>query len=433
MQVWAGWFDDFFASLAGVFGRVEPRRMAMAYVKALVAPVERKNGWQIAEHVGHSSPDRVQWFLARSTWCADQLRDALRSFVVQFLARPDGVLVLDETAFLKKGRMSAEVAPQYAGITGQIENCQVAVFCAYATDTGRALIDRELYLPAAWCADAGRCRTQHIPRARAKAVVTKPELGWRMVERCRRAKVPFGWVASDSAYGQDRKLRAALERRRIPYVMAVPVDETVSTHGTGPLRVDKLAAGIPLIFERRSCGAGAKGLRSYDWALADVTWPGGAEGGPRRGHVHLLLVRRSITDPSQVAYFAVHAKAGTPIGEMVVAAGQRWMVEETFQAGKGLTGLDEHQVRRWTSWHRWVTLAMLAHAFLAVTAATERHDHPAPDGLIPLTGNEIQHLFAALISPVHDLPHRLRWSHWRRRHQARARQCHYRRQAALQP
>ncbi|WP_343243280.1 IS701 family transposase [Streptomyces sp. SID12501] len=379
VQVWAGWFDDFFASLAGVFGRVEPRRMAMAYVKALVAPVERKNGWQIAEHVGHPSPDRVQWFLARSTWCADQLRDALRSFVVQFLARPDGVLVLDETAFLKKGRMSAGVAPQYAGITGQIENCQVAVFCAYATDTGRALIDRELYLPAAWCADAGRCRTQHIPRARAKAVVTKPELGRRMVERCRRVKVPFGWVAADSAYGQDRKLRAALERRRIPYVMAVPVDETVSTHGTGPWRVDKLAAGIPLIFERRSCGAGAKGLRSYDWALADVTWPGGAEGGPRRGHVHLLLVRRSITDPSQVAYCAVHAKAGTPIGEIVRVMGLRWSIEDCFETAKSDCGLDHYEVRTWDAWHRHITLSMAALAFLTITDTRSRHLQE-PDG-----------------------------------------------------
>jgi SRSO17 transposase len=373
VQVWAGWFDDFFASLAGVFGRVEPRRMAMAYVKALVAPVERKNGWQIAEHVGHPSPDRVQWFLARSAWCADQLRDALRSFVVQFLARPDGVLVLDETAFLKKGRMSAGVAPQYAGITGQIENCQVAVFCAYATDTGRALIDRELYLPAAWCDDAGRCRTQRIPRARAKAVVTKPELGRRMVERCRRAKVPFGWVAADSAYGQDRKLRAALERRRIPYVMAVPVDETVSTHGTGPLRVDKLAARIPLVFERRSCGTGAKGLRSYDWALADVTWPGGAEGGPRRGHVHLLLVRRSISDPGQVAYFAVHTKAATPIGEIVRVMGLRWGIEDCFETAKSDCGLDHYEVRTWDAWHRHITLSMAALAFLTITDTRSCH------------------------------------------------------------
>ncbi|WAX81735.1 IS701 family transposase [Streptomyces sp. KMM 9044] len=310
--------------------------------------------------------------MARSTWCTDQLRDALRSFVVQFLARPDGVLVLDETAFLKKGRMSAGVAPQYAGITGQIENCQVAVFCAYASDTGRALIDRELYLPAAWCQDAGRCRTARIPKPRAKAVVTKPELGRRMVERCRRAKVPFGWMAADSAYGQDRKLRSALERRRIPYVMAVPVDETVSTHGTGSLRVDKLTARIPLIFERRSCGKGAKGLRSYDWALAEVTWPGGAENGPRRGCIHLLLVRRSITDPAQIAYFAVHAKVSTPIGEIVRVMGLRWSIEDCFETAKSDCGLDHYEVRTWDAWHRHITLSMAALAFLTITDTRSR-------------------------------------------------------------
>ncbi|MEU2835265.1 transposase, partial [Streptomyces lavendulae] len=143
------------------------------------------------------------------------------------------------------------------GITGQVENCQVMVFCAYATDTGRALIDREAYVPAAWTKDAERCRDAKIPRARE--VVTKPELGRRMIERCRRARVPFGWVAADSLYGQDRKLRAALERRRIPYVMAVPADETVVSPGTGPLRADALAKRVPLRFEHRSCGAGAKG------------------------------------------------------------------------------------------------------------------------------------------------------------------------------
>jgi SRSO17 transposase len=365
--------------------------MAMAYVKALIAPVERKNGWQIAEHAGHESPDRVQWFLARSTWCAGQLRDALRSFVVAFLGRPDGVLMLDETAFLKKGRMSAGVAPQYAGITGQIENCQVAVFCAYATDMGRALIDRELYLPAAWCDDADRCRTQHIPRRRAKAVTTKPELGRRMIERCRRAKVPFGWVAADSAYGQDRGLRAALERRHIPYVMAVPVDETVHTHGTGNLRVDAFAAAVPLFFERRSCGAGAKGLRSYDWALAEVTWPGGGEGGPRRGYLHLLLVRRSIADPAKVAYFAVHAKAGTPIGEIVRVMGLRWSIEDCFETAKSDCGLDHYEVRTWDAWHRHITLSMAALAFLTITA-------PAA-----ATSNTLK-------NPISCAPRQLRWT-----------------------
>lgn len=270
------------------------------------------------------------------------------------------------------------MAPQYAGITGQIENCQVAVFCAYATDTGRALIDRELYLPATWCQDADRCRAQHIPRPRAKAVVTKPELGRRMIERCRRAKVPFGWVAADSAYGQDRKLRAALERRRIAYVMAVPVDETVTTHGTGHLRVDQFAASIPLIFERRSCGKGAKGLHSYDWALAEVTWPGGAENWPRRGYVHLLLVRRSITDPRHVAYFAVHAETGTPIGEIVRVMGLRWSIEDCFETAKSDCGLDHYEVRTWDAWHRHITLSMAALAFLTITD-TRTRDRQDPD------------------------------------------------------
>ncbi|MFC8016365.1 MULTISPECIES: IS701 family transposase [Streptomyces] len=369
VQVWSGWFEEFFASMARVFGRVDRRRTAVAYLKALIAPIERKNGWQIAEHVGHASPDRVQWFLSRSTWLADQLRDCVRSFVAAHLGRPDGVLVLDETAFLKKGTKSAGVARQYAGITGQVENCQVMVFCAYATDTGRALIDREAYVPAVWTKDAERCRDAKIPRPRAREVVTKPELGRRMVERCRRAGVPFGWVAADSLYGQDRKLRAALERRRIPYVMAVPADETVVTHGTGPLRADALAKRVPLRFERRSCGTGTKGGRRYDWALAEVTWPGGTENdGPRRGFVHLLLVRRSISDPSQTAYFAVHARTGTPVAEIIRVMGLRWAVEDCFETAKSDCGLDHYEVRTWDAWHRHITLAMAALAFLTVTA-----------------------------------------------------------------
>lgn len=382
MQVWSGWFEDFFDSLAGVFGRVDRRRMAMAYLKALIAPVERKNGWQIAEHAGHATPDRVQWFLSRSTWLADQLRDCVRSFTVQHLGRSDGVLVLDETAFLKKGTKSAGVARQYAGITGQIENCQVMVFCAYATDTGRALIDREAYVPAGWTKDPDRCRTARIPRPRAKEVVTKPELGRRMIERSRRAKVPFGWVAADSAYGQDHKLRAALERRRIPYVLAVPVDETVSTPGTGRLRVDALAGHVPLIFERRSCGTGTKGRRRYDWALAEATWPAGAEGGPRRGFAHLLLVRRSITDPARIAYFAVHTRTGTPISEIVRVMGLRWSIEDCFETAKSDCGLDHYEVRTWDAWHRHITLSMAALAFLTITATRTRTGTP---GELPAT------------------------------------------------
>ncbi|MET8422302.1 transposase [Streptomyces sp. NPDC005098] len=199
-----------------------------------------------------------------------------------------------------------------------------------------------------------------------------------MIERCRRAGVPFGWVAADSAYGQDRKLRAALERRRVPYVMAVPGDETVATPGTGPLRVDALAAQVPLVFERRSCGIGTKGQRRYDWALAGVTWPGGADTGPRRGFVHLLLVRRSISDPSQIAYFAVHARTGTPLNEIVRVMGLRWSIEDCFETAKSDCGLDHYEVRTWDAWMRHITLSMAALAFLSITATRTDADAEPP-------------------------------------------------------
>ncbi|MFD5514063.1 IS701 family transposase [Streptomyces sp. NPDC127051] len=321
--------------------------------------------------------DRVQWFLSRSAWLAGQLRDCVRSFAVAHLGRPDGVPVLDETAFLKKGAKSAGAARQYAGVTGQAENCQAMVFCAYATGTGRALIDREAYVPAVWTGDGERCRDAKIPRPRVREVVTRPELGRRMVERCRRAGVPFGWVAAGSLCGQDRKLRAALERRRILYVMAVPADETAVAPGTGTLRVDALAAGTPLVFERRSCGAGTKGERRYDWALAGVTRPGGGEDRPRRGFVHLLLVRRSISAPSRTAYFAVHARTGTPITETVRVTGLRWSVEGCFETAKSHCGLHHYEVRTWDPWHRHITLSMAAPAFLTITATrTDAAEEP---------------------------------------------------------
>ncbi|MEW1914963.1 IS701 family transposase, partial [Kitasatospora sp. NPDC085895] len=358
VELWSVWFEDFFARLAGLFGRVEPRLTARAYLRALLGPVERKNGWQIAAYLGDRTPDRVQVFLRRMAWSADELRDRVRAFVVEYLGDPQAVLVLDETAVLKKGRMSVGVAPQYAGITGQVENCQVAVFAAYVTPRGRALVDREIYLGKTWAGDAERCRRAGVPAVRRKAVVTKPELGRRMVERARRAGTPFAWVAADSLYGQDRKLRAALERRRKGYVLAVPCDETAATD-IGETRVDDLAARVPLVFERRSCGKGAKGERYYDWAVTEVAWP--SEAGPARaGWRHLLLVRRSIADPTKLAYFAVHAPAGTTLTVLVRVAGLRWAIEDLFETAKTDCGLDQYEVRTWDAWHRHTTLAMAA-------------------------------------------------------------------------
>ncbi|WP_233289064.1 IS701 family transposase [Kitasatospora sp. MBT63] len=375
VELWSVWFEDFFARIAGLFGRVEPRLTARAYLRALLGPVERKNGWQIAAYLGDRTPDRVQVFLRRMAWSADGLRDRVREFAVEYLGDPLAVLVLDETAVLKKGRMSVGVAPQYAGITGQVENCQVAVFAAYVTAKSRALVDRELYLGKTWAGDVARCRQAGVPTTRGKDVVTKPELGRRMVERAWRARTPFAWVAADSLYGQDRRLRAALERRRKGYVLAVPCDETTFTD-VGEMRVDTLAARTPLVFERRSCGKGAKGERYYDWAVTEVTWP--SEAGPaRKGWRHLLLVRRSIADPTKLAYFAVHASAGTTMAALVRVAGLRWAIEDLFETAKTDCGLDQYEVRTWDAWHRHATLAMAALAFLQVTATRAAH-LPAP-------------------------------------------------------
>jgi SRSO17 transposase len=229
------------------------------------------------------------------------------------------------------------------------------------------LIDFVLYLGKTWAGDLACCKEAGVPAERRKAVVTKPELGRRLVERARTAGVPFAWVAADSVYGQDRKLRAALERHGKSYVMAVPCDETVQAGWLGSMRVDLLVPRLDLVFERRSCGQGAKGERYYDWALAEVTWPSEA-GAPRRGWQHLLLVRRSTSDPTELAYFAVHSRTGTTITTVVQVAGLRWAVEDCFETAKSDCGLDQYEVRKWEPWHRHIALAIAAFAFLSVSA-----------------------------------------------------------------
>ncbi|MFE9649306.1 IS701 family transposase [Streptomyces sp. NPDC006365] len=410
--------------IAGRFARVEPRRRVRRLVSGLLSDLPRKNCWTLAEHAGDATPDGMQHLLHRAKWDADAVRDDIRAYVIEHLHDTEAVLVVDETDDLKKGTATVGVQRQYTGTAGRIENAQVAVYLVYSAARGHVAIDRAPYVPRSWAEDPDRCRSAGIPDGLTFA--TKPQLAARMVERALDAGTPARWVAGDEVYGDNPHLRTTLEHRRTGYVLAVSSTHPVMTHA-GKIQAKTLAARIPKrARQRQSAGAGAKGERYYDWAQIDIH---GLTG--RLGQWCLLVRRNRRT--AELAYYRCFSPRPVPLSELVRVAGRRWTIEETFQAGKGLAGLDEHQVRRWTSWHRWVTLAMLAHAFLAITAATERRDRPSPDGLIPLTGNEIQHLFAALISPVHDLAHRLRWSHWRRRHQARARQCLYRQQAAGRP
>ncbi len=310
-----------------------------------------------------------------------------------------------------------------------MENAQVAVYLVYATDAGHGVVDRELYLPKSWTDDRKRGRAAGVPEQVGFA--TKPALATKMITRALDAGVPAAWVAGDEVYGANPALRAALEARQIGYVLAVACDHRVQAGGIAQ-RADALLAKVPArAWQTISAGAGAKGQRYYDWAFLRLDHDGPAPTG--QAGKHWLMVRRNRTT-GELAFYRCFTPRPTPLAVLVNVAGRRWTVEESFQTGKGLCGLDQHQVRCWRSWYRWATLAMLAHAFLVVAASTERTQRPPPSELIGLTCNEIQHLFAALvIQPVADAAHRLRWSTWRRRHQARARTCHYRRQATWQP
>ena len=372
------------------FSRVEPRRRARAFVLGLLAELPRKNCWTIAEHAGDRAPDGMQHLLSPGpVGDAGGVRDDVRSYVVEQLGDPGAVLVVDETGDVKKGTATPGVQRQYTGTAGRIENAQVAVYLGYAAPRGHALIDRELYLPKSWTGDPARCEAAGIPATWR----SRPSRRWlgdhpRHRRRCRSAS-----VTTDEAYGDNGPLRTWLEQQHIAYVLAVARDHRVPAGVGRTVRADELAARLPRrAWQRLSAGDGAKGHRWYDWAWVTISNPG-------PGHRCLLIRRNRST------------------GEL------------NFQAGKGLTGLDEHQVRRWTSWYRWVTLAMLGAAVLTIAAAIESARGPAGAGQIPLTRNEIAHLLAAVTAPPgRDAGHRLRWSHWRRRHQHRARTCHYQRQ-----
>ena len=364
VEAWAAGLAEMHARIAPRFARSEPRERVLAYVRGLLAPLEKKNSWTLAERAGEAIPDGMQRLLATADWDAEEVRDDVRDYVVEHLGDPAGVLVVDETGFLKKGTKSAGVARQYSGTAGRIENCQIGVFLGYATPVGRTFLDRELYLPKTWAEDRQRRAEARVDEEVEFA--TKPELAMRMLGRALDAGVPAGWVTGDEVYGQHSKLRMMLEERQMPYVLAVPVNQRVIAIVAGKvteLRADALAAQLPAqAWKKISAGDGAKGPRLYHWARAGIR-PLEDTGG------YWLLVRRSLTDPDDLAYYLCHGPERTPLRELVRTAGARWAIEETFQTAKGQVGLDQYQVRRYDSWYRHITLAMLAHAFLTVTTA----------------------------------------------------------------
>lgn len=355
--------DRLHERIAPRFGRSEPRARAREYVSGLVAGLERKNGWTLAEHAGEVSPDGMQRLLRRADWDVDGVRDDVRDYVVEHLGDPAGVLVVDETGFVKKGTRSAGVQRQYSGTAGRTENCQIGTFLAYACERGHALIDRELYLPVSWTDDPERCRAAGVPDEVEFA--TKPRHAMAMIGRAITAGVPFAWVTADEAYGQVKYLRVWLEDHDASYVLATKRNDLMLTvDGRGERRADELIADLPTrAWRRLSVGAGAHGPREYDWARIPIRV------GWRPGRGHWLLARRSISDPAEIAYYVCYGPRRSALVDLAWIAGSRWRVEECFQQAKNEAGLDHYQVRTYRAWYAHITLSMLALAWLAAVKA----------------------------------------------------------------
>jgi SRSO17 transposase len=365
MTATAAWDSDF----AAVVGRIGPRlaraaarRHAADYLRGLLSRTERKNGWQLAEAAGDASPYGFQQFLYRATWDPDAVRDDLRAYVVGHLGEPQGVLVVDETGFLKKGAKSAGVRPQYRGAAGRTARAQVGVFLTYAGARGHTFLDRALYLPASWTDDRERCRAAGIPDAVAFA--TKPTLAQAMLERALDAGVPAAWVTADSIDGDGKYLRVWLEARPSGHVLAVSGKDTVVGPDWRQRRIGTYLADPPTDgWQRLSAGAGAKGPREYDWTRLPLVAPLVA------GWARWVLLRRSVTDPAEVTASVCCAPADATLADLVRVAGSRWTVAICFAAAQQEVGLAEYAVRSRTGWHRHVTLACLAHAFLTTLRA----------------------------------------------------------------
>jgi SRSO17 transposase len=355
--------------VAGRFARSEPRARVREYVSGLVAGLERKNGWTLAERAGEGSPDGMQRLLRRADWDIDGVRDDVRDYVIEQLGDREGVLIADETGFLKKGARSAGVQRQYSGTAGRTENCQVGVFLAYASMRGHALIDRELYLPASWTDDRDRCRDAGIPGD--AEFTTKAQLAQVMLARAIEAGVPFAWFTADEVYGQAKYLRRWLEDRDVAYVMAIRRSDTFPVSGTEQ-RADALTGALPgRSWQRLSAGAGAHGPREYHWTRIAIDAGAGA------GRGHWLLARRSLHNADDIAYYACYGPRRSRLVDLAWVAGSRWHIEECFQQAKNEAGLDHYQVRTWRAWYAHITLSMLALAWLAAARAQAAKGEPA--------------------------------------------------------
>jgi len=368
------------SKIGQAFRHISGYENAGKYIKGLLGTAERKNGWQMAESQGDETPYSIQQFIYRGRYSADELRDISREYVVETLGDEDGVLVVDETGFLKQGKQSCGVKRQYSGTAGRIENCQIGVFLSYASHKGHCPIDRRLYIPEDWINDPKRRNQARIPEA--EIFKTKPQIALEMIKDATTAGVPYTWVTGDCVYGDYRDIRFWLENNGKCYVMSVSGKEYV-WQGHNQIKVGSILKNLPDDgWICASCGDGSKGARMYDWLVIDINTPSSYP-----NHKRSLLVRRSKSSPEVVRAYICFAPSETSLQKIISVAGTRWTVETCFKEAKSQVGLDHYEVRSYDGWYRHITFACIALALITTlscnsldTLTLQQHD-PAGNSL----------------------------------------------------
>jgi SRSO17 transposase len=417
---------DLLAGVAGCFPRRETRRTCAEMVNGLLSELEDRNCWTLAEAAGHSGPHKLHHFLSRAVWDEELAVDMAATWAAARLADGDGVLIIDETGDAKSSENCAGAARQYSGSLGGVALCQVMVTLAYATSRGHTLLGRALYLPWARAADEEHRERAGIPDEVMFA--TKPQLAGALLEHACELGIEAALVAGDEVYG-GRDLRQRIRGLGLGYVLAVRSSHTLTLGSGRAMAAAAAAALIPArAWQRMPTGTGTKGIRDYDWAMIAVTSDDTPES-QEEGHSVLLVRRHRYT--GVLSYYRCWTPQPVPLSRLIAAATARWRVEEDHQLSKQVSGLGSGQVTRWSSWHRWTAVCLLAYIYLAVAAALERARGTAASaaaGMIAITVPELARLLRGTVIPPprHDRAHLLHWSDWRRRHQHRAQQAHKR-------
>ncbi len=353
-------YDDFHQEFSGYFKRSEPRKAVADYMRGLLSTTKRKNSWQLSETMGTKDPQGFQRLLYEAKWEHEPVLKHLQRLVTAKIGQPMGIGVIDETGYPKKGDKSAGVKRQYCGRLGKIENCQVGVGLAYVTDLGRALIDQCLYIPQDWCEDRERCDEARIPADRR--FQTKPQMAERMLMDAWQNGIPIQWVCADTVYGNSSTLREAIAATGRYYVMGITANQRVQRlDASQPKKVAQAIA--PLSdhdWQRLGMAWGEQGEQLYDWLALRVTSPTDSLG------QQWLLIRRSLQNPDEVYYFLSNAPADMPLTTLVTVALARHQIEQVFEETKSHAGMADYEVRHWHSWHRHMTLVMMAHVWLTL-------------------------------------------------------------------